>query len=91
MPTRVVHVRKEEFDIYIGRAFAEFAESEWHNPFRIRPGFGRKEVIQEFKAYLLAHPELMVKLKDVKGKTLGCWCKPKACHGDVIAELADLC
>jgi hypothetical protein len=22
----------------------------------------------------------------LKGKRLGCFCKPKACHGDVIAE-----
>jgi hypothetical protein len=71
MPTRVVHVRKENFDIYIGRSFAEFAESKWHNPFRIRPGFGRKEVIQEFKAYLLTRPDLMAKLNEIKGKTLG--------------------
>ena len=21
------------------------------------------------------------------GNTLGCWCKPRACHGDVLVEL----
>jgi hypothetical protein len=26
---------------------------------------------------------------ELKGKVLGCWCKPDACHGDVLAELAD--
>ena len=26
---------------------------------------------------------------ELKGKTLGCWCKPYPCHGDVLAELAD--
>jgi hypothetical protein len=29
-------------------------------------------------------------LPDLKGKTLFCWCKPDACHGDVLAELADV-
>ena len=22
-------------------------------------------------------------------KTLGCWCKPKSCHGDILLELAN--
>lgn len=26
----------------------------------------------------------------MRGKTLVCWCKPEACHGDVLAELAAL-
>ncbi len=87
--TRVVHVRKEPFDVYIGRSFMEFPESIWHNPFKVEPGCGRKCVIERFRQYLLSRPDLMEKLKEVKGRTLGCWCKPKACHGDVIAELAD--
>lgn len=24
---------------------------------------------------------------EFKDKTLACWCKPKACHGDVLVEL----
>jgi Domain of unknown function (DUF4326) len=26
---------------------------------------------------------------ELKGKKLGCWCKPNACHGNVLIELAD--
>lgn len=29
----------------------------------------------------------MEELLLLKGKTLGCWCKPEACHGDVLVEL----
>lgn len=87
--TRVVHVRKESFDIYIGRSFMEFPESIWHNPFKVEPGCGRKCVIEKYRQYLLSNPDLLARLKEVRGKTLGCWCKPKDCHGDVIAELAD--
>ena len=25
--------------------------------------------------------------KGVKGKRLGCWCKPNKCHGDIIIKL----
>lgn len=26
---------------------------------------------------------------ELRGKVLGCWCAPKMCHGDVLAELAE--
>lgn len=26
-------------------------------------------------------------LLKLNGKTLGCWCKPDACHGDILIEL----
>lgn len=31
----------------------------------------------------------MKQLRELKGKTIACWCSPKKCHGDVLAELAD--
>jgi hypothetical protein len=95
MPTRVVHVRKSAFDLYIGRSFAEFPESDWANPFKVEPGCGRKCVIAKYRRYLVnERPDLMARLHEVRGLTLGCWCKDengggKPCHGDVIAELAD--
>jgi hypothetical protein len=89
--TRVVHVRKEEYDIYIGRGFLEFKESDWHNPFHLGYDGTRKEVLQKYRDYLSTRPDLLARLHELRGKTLGCWCKPKyACHGDVLAELADI-
>ena len=26
----------------------------------------------------------MDSLLELKGKTLGCWCKPEDCHGDIL-------
>ena len=37
----------------------------------------------ERRAWILAH------VHTLRGKTLACSCKPDACHGDVLAELAD--
>jgi hypothetical protein len=88
--TRVVHVRKEPFDIYIGRSFAEFGESIWHNPFHLGKDGNRKEVLDKYRVYLFTRPDLLDELRELRGKTLGCWCKPQACHGDVLAELADI-
>jgi hypothetical protein len=31
----------------------------------------------------------MAALPELRGKKLGCWCKPGPCHGDVLAELAN--
>ena len=31
----------------------------------------------------------MSHIHELKGKVLGCWCAPQACHGDTLAELAN--
>jgi len=83
MKTQVVHCKKEKYDVYIGRP------SKWGNPFKIGRDGTREEVIEKYRRFLLNNPELMSSLHEVRGKILGCWCKPLPCHGDVIAELAD--
>ena len=30
---------------------------------------------------------LRKKLSELRGFRLGCWCKPKACHADVLVDL----
>ena len=82
--TRVVHCKKERYDVYIGRP------SKWGNPFKIGRDGSRQEVIRKYREWILANPTLtkQIPLK-LRGKTLGCWCKPNAYHGDVLAELAD--
>ena len=44
---------------------------------------------QRFRQKLSQNPELIEKLVGLRDKTLGCWCKPKACHCDVLLKLAD--
>jgi hypothetical protein len=31
----------------------------------------------------------MAALPELKGKVLGCWCAPSACHGDVLMRLVN--
>lgn len=81
--TRVVHVR-DPHDVYIGRP------SKWGNPFRIGSDGNRAEVIEKYREWLLDNPDVIESAKvSLKGKRLGCYCAPKACHGDVLAELVD--
>lgn len=82
-PTRAVNSRHERGDVYIGRP------SKWGNPFRIGPDGTREEVVAKYRAWLLKQPHLLAALPELRGKTLGCWCAPQACHGDVLAELAN--
>ena len=32
-------------------------------------------------------PNVKNELKAMKGKNLGCWCKPEACHGDILLDI----
>ena len=79
--TTVVHCKKHPYDVYIGRP------SKWGNPFAIGQDGTRDEVIEKYRQYILASPELMADLEELKGKRLGCWCRPLPCHGDVLVEL----
>lgn len=76
--------------VYIGRAnrFVGVPESIWHNPFHISK-YGREGCIKKFEEYLMASPELLARVGELRGKVLGCWCAPLACHGHVLARLAE--
>ena len=81
--TRIVHCRVEYYDIYIGRP------SMWGNPFIEGRHGSRVQVIEKYKEHLLKDPLLMAEIMSLDGKVLGCWCKPKSCHGDVIIEVIE--
>lgn len=81
---RVVHCKKEAFDVYIGRP------SKWGNPYVIGRDGSRSEVIEKFRMRLLLNKELCEQLIELRGKVLGCWCAPAECHGDVLVELSSL-
>lgn len=91
MTTRVVHCRREPYDVYIGRAMPRFGlpTSKWHNPFTIGADGSRSEVITRYRQYVTSSPALMADVRELRGKTLGCWCAPRECHGHVLARLAD--
>jgi hypothetical protein len=63
----------------------------WGNPFKVGIDGTPEECIQKFERYLLEdRPDLVALIPtDIKGKVLGCTCKPKPCHGDALARLAD--
>lgn len=65
-------------------------KSQWGNPFELPADGDRTEVIKNYKEHYLPYkPSLLVKIDDLKGKALGCWCSPLPCHGDVLKEAAE--
>lgn len=84
MKTRVVNLRKEDYDVYIGRP------GKWGNPFTIGEDGDRAQVIAKFR-YWIKHEGiyLLRDLASLQGKRLGCYCAPLPCHGDVYVELIE--
>jgi hypothetical protein len=102
--TRVVNLRKEDFDVYIGRG------SKWGNPYTHLPVEEtmaqfwvptREEAIKLYRDWLWAMVQLTMEcpfstegditvedLASLHGKTLGCFCKPQSCHGDILVRAA---
>lgn len=86
--TQVVNKKRgEAYDVYIGRG------SPFGNPFVIGRDGDRLDVIRKYRSYfhakLRTEPEFVHQVEALRGKRLGCFCKPAACHGDVIAEHLD--
>jgi len=87
--TQVVNIRNRACDVYIGRAMRGRPGSPFANPFRITANASREQVISRYRLWLAQQPELLQALEGLRGKRLGCWCKPLACHGDVLVELLE--
>lgn len=91
MKTTVVHCQKSPYDILIDRS------TPYGNPYSHKEGTlakfkvsTRREAIEAYRRLLESDVNLQNLLRPLKGKVLGCWCKPnKSCHGDVIAEFLD--
>ena len=80
---KIVHCKKDEFDIYIGRP------SKCGNPFTIGQDGTREEVIDKYSVWIKDQTDLMDSINELQGKILGCWCAPEKCHGDILSDLAN--
>lgn len=82
--TTVVNKRTcADYDVYIGRG------SIWGNPFVMRKESDRAHVIAQYRTYFENNAELRSRVGELKGKKIACFCAPKACHGDILAEYAN--
>jgi hypothetical protein len=65
------------------------APSKWGNPFLIGTHGTREECIALYENWLGGNTALLAALDELRGLVLGCWCAPRACHGDPLLRLAN--
>lgn len=85
--------------VYIGRHNQEFYNAPFDNngyfgnPFKIAGSLTREESLRLFAMYfrtlLERDSDFKKAVLKLRGKVLGCFCKPLDCHGDIIAEYLD--
>lgn len=87
--TKVVNLKDEPYDIYIGRA-GKGENGYFGNPFYLGGYKNRDAILNKYKNYFLnriyTDKIFREKILNLKGKILGCFCKPEKCHGDIIVE-----
>lgn len=70
-----------EGSVYIGRG------SKWGNKFPITQDHTREFVIEAYRNDIKdKHQQIR---DELRGKDLVCFCSPKACHGDILLEIAN--
>lgn len=88
---KIVKINKPQnnFTLYCGRDWAGLKCSEFHNPFHVGKDGDREEVLLKFAEYWYAPEQKWLRLFALlvisDDEILGCWCKPKECHCDIIA------
>lgn len=95
--TKIVNIKYEKFDVYIGRGKGGTVPNPPHsgcfgNPFTVAES-GRGHALALYKEYfnnrIINDDEFRQAVLKLRGKRLGCFCKPAPCHGDVIKEWLD--
>ena len=89
---------EDKNNLYVGRGGIVFIDGERYpkenspfcNPFRIGRDGTREDVLRKYREHITSRPELITAfLEASRGKKcLCCWCKPDACHADILAEIA---
>lgn len=80
---RVVHCKKEAFDVLCDRT------TKWGNPFVMGKDGTRDAVCNKYERWFPLQEHLETKLHELIGKTLGCHCAPLRCHVDYLASRAN--
>jgi len=70
--------KDEGLYVYIGRP------SAWRNPYVVGEDGDRTTCIKSFKLYFARKLGLQKRIGELRGKVLGCYCHPEACHGCVL-------
>lgn len=82
---RTVHCKRDRYDVLIDRT------TRWGNPYKMSGEHDRDLVLMYFWVGLQHSQDsrfvwMREHIHQLEGKTLGCWCAPRKCHGDLLLE-----
>ena len=60
--------------------------TDWGNPFEIPSDGDRDTVCDSYELFFARKFSLHGRLKELRGKVLGCWCYPSRCHGQYLTS-----
>lgn len=77
--------------VFVGGARYPKSDSPWANLYKVGRDGSRADVLLRYESdlrlRLAVDADLRRELAALRGKTLGCWCYPKPCHGDVLVQV----
>ena len=98
MATTVINIKdapkgweKDSQYVYIGRQGYGW-DGTWGNPYVLRKEIDRNKILNDYMLWFYKQPD---EWKDrlynaTVDKILVCFCKPKMCHGDIIASYVNV-
>jgi hypothetical protein len=85
----VVNLRSSTFTVYIGRP-GHGLQGPFGNPFVVGVHGTRGECVRLFEEWFASDTAKeyreLIHTRIIPNDVLGCFCKPAACHGDIIAR-----
>jgi hypothetical protein len=104
MGNNVVHVKRDPFDVYVGRPSRHVPEAlwvGWGNPFDVRR-HGREKALRLYHTWIYADAQYArreLARRTLRGKIVACWCACEGgirhdadqivCHGQILLRVAD--
>lgn len=100
---KVVHCKKEPYDVYVGREAKRFHFGNIASHLECSRALikvdTREEAIEAFRQWLAGENYtdfdqerrqwILKNLHTLKDKTIACWCTPQDCHGRILKEFAE--
>jgi acyl-coenzyme A synthetase/AMP-(fatty) acid ligase len=62
--------------------------TKWENPFKVDKNCSLEDSLMKYMDYIV-ESGLIYDIKELKGKTIGCWCETSNCHANILREIAD--
>ena len=70
----------------VGKFIPIDRRSDWGNPFVMGDDGDRDTVCNSYELFFQLKLSLHIRIKELQGAVLGCWCYPNRCHGEYLIQ-----